>query len=62
MKQVLQGMGATALMVATQASVSLASAPSGDGPPDYSGISTMYYALIAIILGYGAYDIFFKKS
>jgi hypothetical protein len=30
--------------------------------PDYSGISYMYYSLIALILGYGVYDTFFKKS
>jgi len=40
----------------------LANAPSGDGPPDYSGISSMYYVLIGIILAYGVYDSFFKKS
>ena len=32
------------------------------GAPDYSGISYMYYSLIALILGYGVYDTFFKKS
>jgi hypothetical protein len=30
--------------------------------PDYSGISYMYYSLIALILAYGVYDTFFKKS
>jgi hypothetical protein len=44
------------------ASLALANAPSGDHPPDYSGISYMYYTLIALILGYGVYDTFFKKS
>ena len=39
-----------------------ANAPAGDGPPDYSGISSMYYVLIGIILAYGVYDSFFKKS
>jgi len=28
----------------------------------YEGITAIYYSVIAIILGYGAYDIFFKKS
>jgi hypothetical protein len=39
----------------------LANEPKG-GPPDYSGISGMYYALIGIVLAYGVYDTFFKKS
>ena len=30
--------------------------------PDYSGISGLYYTLIAMILAYGVYDTFFKKS
>jgi hypothetical protein len=29
---------------------------------DYSGVSYIYYTLIALILGYGVYDTFFKKS
>jgi hypothetical protein len=32
------------------------------GAPDYSGISTMYYTLIGLVLAYGVYDTFFKKS
>jgi hypothetical protein len=32
------------------------------GTSDYSGISYMYYSLIAVVLGYGVYDTFFKKS
>lgn len=32
-----------------------------EGPPDYSGISTLYYVIIGIILAYGVYDSFFKK-
>jgi hypothetical protein len=42
--------------------VVLANAPAGDKPPDYSGISYMYYTLIILILGYGVYDTFIKKS
>jgi hypothetical protein len=38
----------------------LANAP--EGPPDYSGITGLYYSLIAIVLAYGVYDTFFKKS
>jgi hypothetical protein len=32
------------------------------GAPDYSGISYMYYTVIAVVFGYGVYDTFFKKS
>lgn len=39
-----------------------ANAPAGEGPPDYSGITGMYYVLIGLILAYGAYDTFLKKS
>jgi hypothetical protein len=39
----------------------LANEPKG-GAPDYSGISGMYYALIGLVLAYGVYDTFFKKS
>lgn len=28
----------------------------------YEGITAMYYGMIGIILAYGVYDIFFKKS
>jgi hypothetical protein len=43
-------------------SLALANAPEGGKPPDYSGISGMYYTLIVLILVYGVYDTFFKKS
>ena len=33
-----------------------------EGPPDYSGVTGLYYTLIAIVLIYGVYDTFFKKS
>lgn len=39
-----------------------ANVPAGEGPPDYSGISGMYYTLIGLVLAYGVYDTFFKKS
>jgi hypothetical protein len=45
-----------------QALPALANAPEGGGPPDYSGITGLYYVLIAVVLGYGVYDTFFKKS
>ena len=43
------------------ASYVLANEPKGEGPPDYSGISSIYYILIGLILAYGVYDSFFKK-
>ncbi|CAI4030122.1 hypothetical protein DNFV4_00547 [Nitrospira tepida] len=43
------------------ASLAVANAPT-DGPPDYSGITGMYYVLIGMVLAYGVYDTFFKKS
>jgi hypothetical protein len=39
-----------------------ANAPEGGGPPDYSGITALYYVLIGLILAYGVYDTFLKKS
>lgn len=51
---------ATALLVG--ALPVLANAPGGDAPPDYSGITGMYYTLIGLVLAYGVYDTFFKKS
>lgn len=47
------------LLIST--STVFANEPKG-GAPDYSGISTMYYALIGLVLAYGVYDTFFKKS
>ena len=49
---------AVVLMGVSQA---LANEPKG-GAPDYSGISSIYYTLIGVILAYGVYDTFFKKS
>ena len=42
-------------------SQTLANEPKG-GAADYSGISSIYYTLIGLILVYGVYDTFFKKS
>lgn len=36
------------------AAPAMANAPGGG----YEGITTMYYGIIAVILGYGAYDIY----
>jgi len=48
-------------LLMTNASYVLANEPKG-GAPDYSGISGMYYTLIGLVLAYGVYDTFFKKS
>ncbi len=40
----------------------LANAPAGEGPQDYSGITGMYSVLIGLVLAYGIYDTFLKKS
>jgi hypothetical protein len=50
-----------ALSVLMGASLALANEPKG-GAPDYSGVTGLYYTIIALILGYGVYDTFFKKS
>lgn len=47
--------------VMTNVSLALANEPKG-GAPDYSGISGLYYTFIGVILAYGVYDTFFKKS
>ncbi|MBI4400115.1 MAG: hypothetical protein HY581_00600 [Nitrospirae bacterium] len=60
MKRVFTGILSLSLSVLMSASLALANEPKG--APDYSGISYMYYTLIALILGYGVYDTFFKKS
>ncbi len=44
--------------VLLSASLAFANEPGGG----YEGITYMYYTLIALILGYGVYDTFFKKS
>jgi hypothetical protein len=49
-------------MLLVGASQVLANEPKGEGAPDYSGISYMYYTLIGVILVYGVYDTFLKKS
>lgn len=54
---IVTGMGSVWLSSAS----ALANVEAGK-PADYSGISGMYYTLIALILIYGVYDTFFKKS
>ncbi|MBM4123804.1 MAG: hypothetical protein FJ246_02425 [Nitrospira sp.] len=48
-------------LVLVNTSLVLANEPKG-GAPDYSGITGLYYAIIGLILAYGVYDTFFKKS
>ncbi|MBH0203707.1 MAG: hypothetical protein HP496_15740 [Nitrospira sp.] len=62
MKRILSGTGLLTGTVLIQALPVLANAPEGGGPPDYSGITGLYYVLIGGILAYGVYDTFFKKS
>ncbi len=63
MRKMLAQMGTlagTVLMVGvTQV---LANEPKGEGPPDYSGVTGLYYTFIVIILAYGVYDTFLKKN
>jgi len=62
MKRVCRGIVATVgTFLLTGASYVLANEPKGEGAPDYSGISSLYYILIGLILAYGVYDSFFKK-
>jgi hypothetical protein len=62
MKRLLSRSGLLTGTLLIQALPALANAPEGGGPPDYSGISALYYVLIGGILAYGVYDTFFKKS
>ena len=61
MSKMLGQISAVAGTLLIGASSVFANEPKG-GAPGYSGISTMYYALIGIVLAYGVYDTFFKKS
>ena len=62
MKQICIGIvTATSTLLLSSVSYVLANEPKEGGPPDYSGISSIYYILIGLILAYGVYDSFFKK-
>lgn len=61
MSRLIVGLIGAMTSVVLNGSMVLANEPKG-GAPDYSGISSLYYTLIAIILIYGVYDAFFKKS
>ncbi len=47
-------------VLSLNASVALANV--SEGPPDYSGITGLYYVIIGLILAYGVWDTFFTKS
>jgi hypothetical protein len=61
-KRLVPMCGMTATMSLVNISHVLAKAPAGEGAPDYSGVTGMYYTLIGLILAYGVYDSFLKKS
>ena len=63
MKKMCTGVVAVAgTVLLTGVSYVLANEPKSEGAPDYSGISSIYYTLIGLILAYGVYDSFLKKS
>ena len=61
MSRLIVGLIGAVTSVVLNGSIALANEPKG-GAPDYSGISGLYYTLIGLILLYGVYDAFFKKS
>jgi hypothetical protein len=61
MSRLLVGLIGVMTSVVLNGSMVLANEPKG-GAPDYSGVTGLYYTLIAIILIYGVYDAFIKKS
>lgn len=63
MKKIGAGIVAMAgTVLLTGVSYVLANEPKGEGAPDYSGVTGIYYTLIGLILAYGFYDSFLKKS
>jgi len=58
---IIRSVAVAGMSVMMSAAIALANEPKG-GAPDYSGISYMYYTLIGVVLAYGVYDTFFKKS
>ncbi len=57
MKKTIQGILGAAVLVVSASPV-FANEPGGG----YEGITAMYYAMIGLVLAYGAWDIFFKKD
>lgn len=62
MKRALETGTLAAAVALTAVPQVLANAPAGEGAPDYSGITWLYYVMIGGILLYGVYDTFLKKS
>ena len=62
MRKLFAQVSTVAGMLLVGTSQALANAPAGEGAPDYSGITSMYYVLIGLVLAYGVYDTFLKKS
>ena len=62
MKKLLESVSLAVAVVLTVVPQVLANEAHGDGPPDYSGITGLYYVMIGGILAYGVYDTFLKKS
>jgi hypothetical protein len=58
MKNKLKGSLGSILALSLSVTPAFANEPGGG----YEGITSMYYSVIGIILAYGVYDIFFKKS
>jgi hypothetical protein len=58
MKAMIKGSLSSILALSLSVTPAFANVPGGG----YEGITTMYYSVIGIILAYGVYDIFFKKS
>jgi hypothetical protein len=58
MKNMLKGSLGSLLAFSLSVSPAFANEPGGG----YEGITAMYYGFIGIVLAYGVYDIFFKKS
>lgn len=61
MSKMLGQVSAVAGTLLMSASTVFANEPKG-GAPDYSGVTTIYYSFIGLVLAYGVYDTFFKKS
>jgi hypothetical protein len=61
MRRVLTGSVGVYASVLLHSALAFANEPKAD-ISDYSGISYMYYAIIGVVLAYGIYDTFFKKS
>lgn len=61
MSRLVAGLLGAVTFVALNSSMVLANEQKG-GAPDYSGVTGLYYTLITLILIYGVYDAFFKKS